>query len=263
MKVLIVEDENVAAQQLKEFVRSYDPSIEILPVINSCRSLRKWLGENEDVDLIFCDIELSDGNVLNTLKNAALNAAVIFTTAYDNFWNQALKLNGIDYLLKPITTEKIHAALDKAETIKKIFSKDKNLISRLQNFISQHSNTFYKKRFPVRINNEVFVLEADSIILFQIVEGVILAFTEKGKKYPLLEETLNDLEAKLNPELFFRINRSEIINARFMDSIKIENVSDYTVNMKGLNEKLSVSSSRVTGLKDWLNDPWPNFRKPL
>lgn len=260
MKVLIVEDEKVAADQLQEFVRSYDTAIEVVTIINSCKGLRKWLAENEAVDLIFCDIELSDGNVLNTLKNAELNAAVIFTTAYDTFWSQALKLNGIEYLLKPITAGKVHTALAKTETIKKIFSKDKSLLSRLETLIQQQATTFYKKRFPIRMNNEVFVLEADSILLFRIVEGVILAFTEKARKYPLLEETLNDLETKLNPELFFRINRSEIINARFIESIKIEDATDYSVKLKGMDERLAVSSSRVVGLKAWLDDPWHNLK---
>ncbi|MEJ7672534.1 MAG: LytTR family DNA-binding domain-containing protein [Chitinophagaceae bacterium] len=116
-------------------------------------------------------------------------------------------------------------------------------------------NAFYKKRFPVRVNNEVFVLETDSIILFRIIEGVIFALLEKGKKLPLVEETLNELETKLNPEFFFRINRSEIINARYIESIKIQEGNDYIIQLKEFGEKLSVSSSRINKLKNWLNDP--------
>lgn len=255
MKVLIVEDEKVAAQQLKNFIQEYNNSIEILPLIDSCAELEKWLQQKNETDLILCDIELTDGNALNVLKEAEINAAVIFTTAYDNFWIQALKLNGIDYLLKPITKEKVFAALDKAEAIKKIFSKDKNILSQLQSLMNKAPNAFYKKRFPVRVNNEVFVLETDSIILFRIIEGVIFALLEKGKKLPLVEETLNELETKLNPEFFFRINRSEIINARYIESIKIQEGNDYIIQLKEFGEKLSVSSSRINKLKNWLNDP--------
>ncbi len=180
-----------------------------------------------------------------------MNAAVIFTTAYDNFWSEALKLNGIDYLLKPLTVEKVHAALDKIETIKKLFSKDKNILSRIEKLVGQQTN-FYKKRFPVRINNQVFVLEINSIVFFRIVEGVIFAFTDQKKKYPMLEETLNNLEPKLNPEYFFRINRSEIINAQFIDSIHIQSGNEYIV-MKGIQGNLTISSSKIPILKNWLS----------
>lgn len=187
MKVLIVEDEKVAAQQLRNYIRNVDESIEIVEVIGSCKDLRKWTNQKKDVDLVFCDIELRDGNVLKTLKEIELNAAIIFITAYDNFWSQALKLNGIDYILKPLTQEKIKVALEKAETIKRIFSKDKLLLTKLTSLLGQQQTSFYKKRFPVRLNNDVFVLEAESILFFRIVEGVIFAYIGKDKKYPLVE----------------------------------------------------------------------------
>lgn len=255
MKILIVEDENVAAEQMKQFIESYDPSMDIVETIGSCKGLRKWLQKNEEVDLIFCDIELSDGNVLNTLEENPVHAAIIFTTAYDNFWRQALKLNGIDYLLKPMTVEKVHEALNKADHIKSIFSKDKHIISRLTSLINRQQTAFYKKRFTVRVNNEVFVLESESIIFFRIIDGIIMAYTGNGKKYPLDKETLNNLETQLNPELFFRINRGEIINAQYLDSIRIQDSNEYIVSLKGIDEKLSVSSSRISSLKEWLDDP--------
>jgi DNA-binding LytR/AlgR family response regulator len=254
MKVLIVEDEKIAAQQLISYIQSFERSIEVLDVISSCKALNKWIQKAQDVDLVFCDIELSDGNVLNTLKKSEMNAAVIFTTAYDNFWSQALKLNGIDYLLKPLTKEKVHLALTKAETIKRIFSKEQMLLSKLTSLLGEQKNTFYKKRFPVRLNNEVFVLETEAIHFFRIVEGVIFAFTGKDKKYPLIEGTLNELETKLNPEYFFRINRSEIINAQFLDTIRIQNADDYIIHMKGVEDRFTVSNSRVTKLKEWLEN---------
>lgn len=263
MKVLIVEDENVAAQQLKQLIRSCDPSIQISQVISSCKKLKKWFRQNEDTDLIFCDIELSDGNVLNTLGDVNLNSAIIFTTAYDNFWSQAMKLNGIEYLLKPLTEEKVHAALAKTESIKRVFNKDKGILSKLSSLLIQQQPKFYKKRFPIRLNNEVFVLEAESILFFRIGDGVIFAHLEGDKKYPLVEETLTDLEVKLNPEIFFRINRSEIISAHYIDSIRIREGNDYIIQVKGSEQKLSVSSSRVTALKEWLDDPLINVRDKL
>jgi DNA-binding LytR/AlgR family response regulator len=260
MKIVIVEDEKIAAEQLKLFIQSYAPSLEVVQIIDSCKGFRKWLQKKEEVDLIFCDIELTDGNVLATLKKTELNAAIIFTTAYDNFWREALKFNGIDYILKPMTLEKVHEALNKIETIKRIFNKDKTILSKLTSMLNRHSAGFYKKRFPVRINNDVFVLESDSIIFFRIIEGIIMAYTAKGKKYPMEKETLNNLETQLNPELFFRINRSEIINAQYIESIKIYDSNEYMVLLKESEEKLSVSNSRISNLKEWLDDPMLNLR---
>jgi DNA-binding LytR/AlgR family response regulator len=262
MKIVIVEDELYAAQQLQQFAESYTKSIEVVQVINSCKGFKNWVERSEEADLIFCDIELNDGNILNTLNKIDLNYAIIFTTAYDNFWDKALKLNGIDYLLKPLTQEKVHAALDKAESIKKIFTKDKTVLAALTSMISQQ-NRFYKKRFPVKLNNEVFVLNAESITYFRIIEGIIFAFTAKDKKYPLVEETLNDLELKLHPETFFRINRSEIINGDYIDSIRIQGGKDYVISIKGSEQNLSVSNSRVAALKEWLDDPSVNFRNKI
>jgi DNA-binding LytR/AlgR family response regulator len=254
MKVLIIEDEHLAAQQLKDFVENHDETV-IVGMVNSCTGLRRWVQEGGKADLVFCDIELSDGNVLPVLKELRLDAAIIFTTAYDNFWSEALKLNGIEYLLKPITREKVAAALTKASTIKKVFARDDSLLSRLESMVKSKGTTFYKKRFPVRINNELFVVEADAVAFFRIMEGVIMAFTDNGKKYPLTEETLNDLEAKLDPELFYRINRSEIIHAQFIHSIKIGEGNEYCILVKGIDQKLSVSNSRLAQFKEWLEDP--------
>ena len=252
MRVLIVEDEKMAALQLVQFIHAFDKAIEILPVVDSCKKFRKWVQKNEAVDLIFCDIELSDGNILSTLRDTVFHSAVIFTTAYDNFWSEALKINGIDYLLKPITAEKIKAALSKAEVIKQVFSKDKNILARLSDLMEKQLPS-YKKRFPVRINNDVYILEAESIIFFRIIEGVIIANTVKEKKYPMDTGTLNELEDQLNPELFFRINRSEIINANYIGSIRIQD-GEYFVHLRESAERLSVSNSRVGRLKEWLDD---------
>lgn len=256
MKILIVEDENVAAQQLKEFIEMYDPSIEVLPPINSCKGLKAWAGNLEEVDLIFCDIELSDGNILSSLSRIKLPSPVIFTTAYDDFWSEALKFNGIDYLLKPLSEGKVHQALSKLEALKRAFAKDKDLLAKLSSVLGAAQPKQYKQRFPVRINNDVFILETGTVVFFRIIGGVIFAFTESKKKFPLETETLNELEAKLNPEMFFRVNRSEVVNAQFIDSIHINSGNEYVVNLKATDEKLSVSNSRVNSLKDWLDNSY-------
>lgn len=126
MKVVIVEDEELAARQVVEFVQRYDGSIEIGAMISNCKSLRSWLQTEEEADLIFCDIELSDGNVLPVLSESRINSVLVFITAYEAYWSKALSLNGIDYLLKPVTEAKVHAALAKVAALKKVLNRDNN-----------------------------------------------------------------------------------------------------------------------------------------
>ena len=252
MRVLIVEDEDLAARQLKQFVEAYDSGIVIDGIIQSGRELLERLHQHSAIDLIFCDIELRDGNVLPWLEKARPGAAIIFTTAYDQYWSTALKNNGIEYILKPITREKVFGALDKVAALKKLFgARQEDILVNLSKLIDA-KNTSYKKRFPARLNHEVFIIEAEDVLFFRIIEGVVFAYVRNQKKYPLTIERLTDLETKLDPDQFFRINRSEIINAQFIDSIQILPNNEYVIKLHNTGEKLSISQSRVSSLKNWL-----------
>lgn len=253
MRILIVEDEELAAAQLKDFATRFDPSIQIVGSVSTCKALANWLVKNIAVDLIFCDLELADGNVLPTLAAVHIPAPIIFTTAYYNYWNEALKLNGIDYLLKPLTEQQVHAALKKLEVLKQAFAKEKNLwADQLAQLTKLAQPRVEKKRFAVRLNNELFILEDVQISFFRIADGVIFAHTGTGKRFPLSEGTMNELEEKLSPVTFFRINRSEIVNASFIHSVRIHNSGEYAIMLKEQDEKLVVSQSRSSRFKEWL-----------
>lgn len=251
MKIQIVEDEQLAVKQMEQYLRDYDPRMEILPAITTVQALRKWLKDPPEVDLVFCDIELSDGNVLEVLAAQPLPAVVIFTTAYDHYWREALKLNGIEYLLKPLTREGVHGALQKIQAIRALFNRDGDLLTRLSDMIRSKTGT-YKKRFPVRIGNDLLVIEADQVGMFRISEGVIFAYLEKGRRFPLEEQTLSELEEVLNPEFYFRINRSEIVNRRFLGRIRVETGGVLNIKLEGMEETLTVSVNRQNGFREWL-----------
>lgn len=251
MNIVIVEDELPAAEQMRRFVNSYPDPVTIGGVYSTCAELVKNLDGNESVDVVFCDIELRDGNALTALQRIDLKTVIVFTTAYDQFWNDSMRHNGIDYLLKPITVEKVHAALDKVVTLKRIFTKDNLLLKQLSGLLLQKPDTTYKKRFPVRIASELFVIDTTDVLFFRITNGVIYAVLGEKKKYPLMEETLSALEEQLDPRQFFRVNRSDIVNISFIRSIRIDEGSDYTVQLKGSEDKLVVSQSRIAQLKEW------------
>src|ERR1700682_1770895 len=122
MKIIIVEDEKPAAEKLKKAVLRYDPAILAITVLNSVQSAINWLKENPAPDLIFMDIELSDGLSFSIFKECAISTPVIFTTAYDEYWQEAFEFNSIDYLLKPIRQEKLENAINKYKKLEKHFS---------------------------------------------------------------------------------------------------------------------------------------------
>lgn len=251
MNVVIIEDELPAAAQMRSFLDRYREPVTISGIYSTCAEIIKNLDGNETIDLVFCDIELRDGNALSALRQIDLKTVIVFTTAYDQFWNESLQLNGIDYLLKPITAQKVHDALDKLVTLQRIFTKDNILLRQLSGILQQSPEKTYRKRFPVRVAGELFIIDVACIIYFRITNGVIFAVPGEKKKFPLMEETLAGLEEQLDPQQFFRVNRSDIVNINYIRSIRISGGSEYTVVLKNMEEELTVSQSKITQLKEW------------
>lgn len=251
MNVVIVEDELPSAEQMRSFINRYPEPVTIGGMYSTCAEIIQHLDGNDNIDVVFCDIELRDGNALSALRQTDLKTVIIFTTAYDHFWNESLQHNGIDYLLKPVTAQKVHAALDKVMTLKRIFTKDNLLLRQLSGMLQQKPGNSYRKRFPVRVAGELFIIDVADVIFFRITNGVIFAVPGEKKKYPLMEETLSALEEQLDPQQFFRVNRSDIVNINFIRSIRITEGNDYTILLKNVEDQLTVSQSRITQLKEW------------
>ncbi len=251
MNVVIVEDELPAAEQMRRFISAYHQPVTISGIYSTCAEIIKNLDGNDSIDVVFCDIELRDGNALTALRQTDLKTVIVFTTAYDQFWSESLQHNGVDYLLKPITAQKVHHSLDKVMTLKRIFTKDNQLLKQLSGWLQQKPDSRYKKRFPVKVAGELFIINTADVIYFRITNGVIFAVPGEKKRYPLMEETLSALEEQLDPHQFFRVNRSDIVNINFIRSIRIDEGSDYTILLKTVEDKLTVSQSRITQLKEW------------
>ena len=249
MRVVIIEDEPPAGDKLSQFIRRYDRNIEVSAILTNIKESLVWLRENSVPDLIFSDIELLDGNVFEVFENREILCPIIFTTAYDQFWMQAFERNGIAYLLKPFPFEKFAAAMQKFEKLKQNFASAQADFRReiQQNFAQPK----YKDRFIVKIKGGLQFIETKQIAFIQIQNEITFAFDATGQKFPL-SENLTQLEQMLDPKVFFRLNRSEIVNLNFIERLEPDFQDRLVAKIRNLKIRLISSTGRTPALRKWL-----------
>ena len=249
MRVVIIEDEPPAAHKLSQFIKRYDRHIEIADSLSSVQESISWFRQNAAPDLIISDIELLDGNVFEVFENREILCPIIFTTAYDEFWMQAFERNGIAYLLKPLSFEKFAAAMQKFEKLKR------NFVGAQTDFWREMQASFaapkYKERFVVKIKGGIQFIETGQIAFIKMQNEIPFAFDAAGVKFPL-SENLTQLEQNLDPKIFFRLNRSEIINLNFIERLEPDFRDRLIVKLRNLNIKLVSSTNRTPVLRKWL-----------
>ncbi len=201
--------------------------------------------------LIFSDIELLDGNVFEFFENAELTCPIIFTTAYDQFLLQAFERNGIAYLLKPFTYENFVAAMLKLEKLKQNFVfAQTDFWREVQKNITEPK---YKARFVIKIRGGIQFIETNQISYFQMQNGILFAFDTNNNRFSL-SENLNRLEKILNPQTFFRINRSEIINLKFIERLEPYFNDRLAISLQNSKVKFISSTNRTPNLRKWIQD---------
>ncbi len=254
MNVIIIEDENRAAERLKSMILEIDSGIEVLAILDSIDSTVNWLKNNPQPDLIFLDIHLSDGLSFNIFQQVQIDTAIIFTTAYDEYALKAFEINSIDYLLKPIDATKLKASIDKFNRLKSAYSsKSTNIdIDKLLGSISG-SQKSYKSRFLINKGDSLEIVKIDDIAYFYSEDKVTFIRTKDKKRY-MIDESLDTLAEKLNPKRFYRINRQMIV---FIDSIsKISNFFNYKLilelNPEAVNLNTVISRAKVKEFKEWV-----------
>ena len=250
MNILIVEDESVAADRLEALIHEIAPDFKVLAKIGSVKESVKWL-MNNTADLIFLDIQLSDGSSFNIFDQVSVHTPVIFTTAYDQYAVKAFQLNSIAYLLKPIRKNELLESLQKYKTLKSAFSIDfESLLARLQG-----KKPEYKKRFLIQTGEKIRKVEITDIAWFYAQYKGVYIRTFQDQSFPA-ESSLDNLEQQIDPAQFFRINRKYIVNmdaianmvAWSRGRIKLE------LNPKADDEFDSVVSiDRASDFRKWLN----------
>lgn len=244
-RILIIEDDYFSAKRLERLILDYDDTIDIHGPLVSTTEVVEELTARNDYDLIFSDIRLADGDVFAAFRKVRPNALVIFTTAFDEYAMQAIKNNGIDYLLKPIDSQELNAAFKKLELTKPDCKQ--NGMSKLLD------DTFrYRERILVTKGDELIVLHTDEINYFRVDETRVLAFTDDAS-YPL-SMSMAELEAELNPDKFFRINKQYIVSINGIRRICFSFGSRLVIRLKNCtDDNVCVSKKRTTQFKAWLD----------
>ena len=250
MMTIIIEDEKPAARLLQRKLEKLN--IQVGVMLHSVEEAIDWFSNNEHPDLIFLDIQLSDGLSFEIFEKIEIKSAVIFTTAYDEYALRAFKLNSIDYLLKPIDEDdleiavsKFKARLPKQETVQLDFEQIKKMLSNP--FEKNH-----KKRFTVKIGQHLKVIATDEIECFFSENKGTYLHTFDNRNY-LMECTLELLEQELDPADFFRISRKFIIPLKAIKEIVVYSNSRLKVILPSYKEdEVIVSREKVSDFKNWI-----------
>jgi DNA-binding LytR/AlgR family response regulator len=250
MKILIIEDEKPAARLLQRKIEKL--GLQVNQMLHSVEESIEWFSRNQHPDLIFLDIQLSDGLSFEIFEKIEIKSAVIFTTAYDEYALRAFKLNSIDYLLKPIDEEDLAIAVSKFQNQfqkKSIASLDFEMIKKM---LVNPINREYKKRFTIKLGQQLKMISIEEVECFYSENKGTYLHTLDNRDY-LLDQTLEQLENELNPKEFYRVSRKFIIPMKAIKEIQIHSNSRLKVVLPTYkDEEVIVSREKVSDFKSWL-----------
>ncbi len=250
MNVIIIEDEAPAARRLNRMLAKLD--VKVGTMLHSVSEAVAWFQNNVHPDLIFLDIQLSDGLSFEIFEQVDIKSAIIFTTAFDEYALQAFKLNSIDYLLKPIDEEELGFAVKKYKEFKPVAQQVQINFDDIRKLLINPLDREYKKRFTVRVGQHLKIINAEDIACFYSENKGTYAATSDGRNY-LLDTTLEHLETELEPKSFFRVSRKFYINIKHIGDIISYTNSRLQVKLNNFKEQeIIVSRERVNDFKLWL-----------
>lgn len=256
MKIVIIEDEPLAADTLEKMVLQLRPETQVLARLESIEEGIEYFQKEKKQDLIFCDIHLSDGISFQIFKQLEIETPVIFTTAFDQYALEAFKIHSIDYLLKPLKKEELEGAISKFE---KSFRNKAHLdVEAIQKVMQQfqkgarEAKEKKKSRFMVKKGPNMVVVPAEKVAYFFGKEGLVCLYDFNGEKY-LCSQTLDQLEEQLNGNDFFRANRQFILNIQAVKKIKPYFKGRLYLDLQPpMEEDCVVSSSKAPLFKEWV-----------
>lgn len=249
-RVVIIEDETAAAQNLSAVLRKVLPDVEIVATIDTVVESVEFFRSEPALDLVFMDIHLADGASFRIFDSVDIATPIIFTTAYDQYALEAFKVNSVDYLLKPINESDLRRAIDKWQRLTS--SDRKEYSSRVAAAVQQQNNE--KQIFLVHFRDKIIPLQSGDIAFFHTFEERVTAYCFDGNKY-VVEQTLEALQKRLSPQQFFRANRQFIISRRAVKDISIWFGSRLSANLViDSPEKVVIPKARVHEFKEWLTE---------
>lgn len=250
MNIIIIEDEKPAARLLQRKVEKL--GLKVNTMLHSVEESIHWFNENPHPDLVFLDIQLSDGLSFEIFETIDIKSAVIFTTAYDEYALRAFKLNSIDYLLKPIDEDDLETAVNKfkARNVNASnLSLDFEMIKKM--LVNPVDRTF-KKRFTIKLGQQLKMIHIDEVECFYSENKGTYLHTLDNRDY-LLDTTLEQLETELDPAAFYRVSRKFIVPMKGIKEIQLHSNSRLKVILPTYkDDEVIVARERVNDFKEWL-----------
>lgn len=249
MQILIIEDEPRAVNQLQKMLLACNFTFQLLGILDSVEEAVSWLQKHPKPDLIFLDIQLADGLSFEIFQKVQVSSPIIFTTAFDQYAIQAFKVNSIDYLLKPIKQEDLAYSLEKFQQNRGYSTLKQEILSSL---LKEFQTKSYRRGILVREGQSFVQIPVDQVNYFYSSES--LSFAILGSKRYILDESLEQLEQSINPDEFYRINRSQIVQKKSI--LQIENYFNHRLKLHIENhrdQEFIVSRTKCPEFKEWLN----------
>jgi two-component system, LytTR family, response regulator LytT len=253
LNVLLIEDEEPAARRLRKIILELIPDAVMPDSIVSVASGIAWLEQHPMPDLIFSDIQLSDGLSFEIFKAYDITCPVIFTTAYDQYAIEAFKVNSIDYLLKPVKKEELESAIKKFKKLSAAGTPPLNIDKLLQT-LQPALKPEHKRRFVVRYGDHIKTIGIEDVVYFYTEDKVSFLCTKDGRRY-VIDFNLDMLSNMLDPKVFFRINRQYIIGIHAIADMYSYSKSRVLVKLNPpAKHETIVSTERSAEFKHWLGD---------
>lgn len=252
MRVLIIEDEALAAEKLQVMLSEIDHDLEIAGIVKSVEGSIHWLKSNPEPDLIISDIHLSDSLCFDIFTEVKLKCPVIFATAYDQYAIQAFEVNSIDYLLKPIQKDKLKNSIDKFHRLKVKNAVNFPDLDKIANIINR-SGKDYKSRFLVKVGTKIKSIQVNHICYFFTHDKMTYIVAKDGKKYPI-DHTLEEIDNLLDPDNFFRVNRKYVVHIEAVNEIHPYFKGRLKISLTPhIDDDIVISSEKTPSFKAWLD----------
>lgn len=256
-KIVIIEDEIPARKKVIDFIKRLNEPVDILAELSSVQEALEFFSKPVAIDLIFSDIQLLDGLSFEIFEQVSVTCPVIFTTAYDRYWMDAFEANGIDYLLKPFGFERFKKSWEKYHRITKADENpEMEFLQQFQSLIKSKSGTSrsVKSRIMVPCTSGMYFLDLAEVVYFIAENGVVKAMDSSGKRHLLRQTTLKELEEILDSGLYYRINRSQLVNKYFVEKLERYSKNTVVVSFKNLSDRIVSSQSATAGFLHWLEE---------
>ena len=256
MKIAIIEDEPKIAESLKLILMEIDPSISVMKILTSVKSSVEWLRVNQSsCDLLFMDINLTDGLSFEIFNQIESNTPIVFVTAYDQYALDAFRVNGVDYILKPFDKTKIKQSLKKFKSLTRTGSNpiSAESLQHLLEVVASKTITNKRKSYLVYHQDKLIPLAVDDISWFYKSNQVTYACTISNKKY-VIDDALDKIQNEVSSVNFYRANRQFIVSKNAIENIAIYFNARLIVNiLPKPDEKIIVSKAKATDFKNWLS----------